>query len=67
MRRTIHCKYCDTKMNLAWPATDAKGSIMTCDRSSGGCGASCQTDGRKTWDWRPAKREVWDGLTQREI
>lgn len=54
MSKKIHCKYCGHQMNFAWPGTSdgAKGNIMTCDRGEGGCGASCQSDGRKSWDWR---------------
>ena len=55
----ISCKYCGQKMELAWPATQdgSKGAIMSCDRGAGGCGATCQSDGRKTWDWKSGDRK----------
>lgn len=47
----MKCKYCDGTMSLAWPGAKGKGKIYNCDK----CRATCLSDGRKTWDWRPGK------------
>ncbi len=52
----IRCRYCHKTMSLAWPATATRGSIMSCDRAAGGCGATCQANGGKTWDWKGGDR-----------